>query len=380
MKILYVIDTLNASGAERSLVQIAAQFKSYTAVFVHIYKGDMLKMELEGLGIRVYSLNVEGNKNYKVAKERLRKVYIKESPDIIHSTLFRSDLLTRELKSEFKIPLISSFVNNSYNPLRFEGLSLSMKLKLRLVQLFDTLSSRKVDLFISNSETIKNAKAASTLVKKDRVKVIYRGRDTQNLSNIEEQSINAIKSTLNIECNRVLLNVSRLIQRKGQMDLILAMPYILERYPDIVLLIAGHGKFEDDLAEKINELGIQDNVKLLGRRNDIPVLLAMADVFVYPSYFEGLPGALIEAMLAGKLIVCSDIPENLECVNSKSAVIFERGNVEDYVNKLFQALGNYEGLKDLPGNARKIAIDKFDIKKISASYERTYTEVLSKFH
>lgn len=372
MKILFVIDTIQVSGAEKSLVEIAQHFKRHTPVFVHIYKGDMLKPILEKAGIKVYSLNVPGSRNYKMAAKQLEKIYELEKPDIVHSTLFNSDAVTRKLRRRYNIPLVSSFVNNSYNPLRFKNQGFLTQIKLRLVQLYDTFTSRQVDFFISNSETIKKAKANSTNVNLKKVKVIYRGRDKEKFRNLAENNSGELKESLNISNNKVLLNVSRLIERKGQLDLVEAMPEVLKTHPQTKLLIAGHGVFEAVLIKRIKALGIEKHVSLLGRRMDVAELLNIADVFVYPSYFEGLPGALIEAMMAEKLIVCSDIPENMECVDKDSAIIFERGNISDLADKIIFALNNENKLCRLGEKARRIALEKFDLESIAQQYEETY--------
>jgi glycosyltransferase involved in cell wall biosynthesis len=268
-------------------------------------------------------------------------------------------------------------VNNSYNKLRFQNQPLSMQLKLKLVQIYDTYTSKKVDFFISNSETIKTSKAKSTNVNLDKVKVIYRGRDVDKFANAgNTEELIGLKRSLGIVNQNVLLNVSRLIERKGQLDIVNAMPAILKKFPDTVLLIAGHGVFEEKLKNRAKELGIEDKIKVLGRRPDVPQLLAIADLFVYPSYFEGLPGALIEAMLSEKIIVCSDIPENMECVNDKSAIIFERGNVEDLTQNVLEALGNRSQFEPLGKEARKIAVKKFDIDEVALEYEKTYDQLL----
>lgn len=377
MKVLFVIDTLNGSGAERSLVEISQHFKKYTPVFVHLYKGDQLKSNLKEADIKVYSLNIPGPRNFSKAAKELEKIYQQEKPDIVHSTLFRSDAVTRKLRSKYDIPLISSFVNNSYNKLRFQNQPLLMQIKLKLVQLYDTFTSRKVDFFISNSETIKKSKAKSTKVSLDRVKVIYRGRDVDKFKNVDQKELDELKKSLGISNQKVLLNVSRLIERKGQLDLVNAMPAILKKFPDTVLLIAGHGVFEEKLKHRARELNLEKNVKVLGRRPDVPELLAIADLFVYPSYFEGLPGALIEAMLAEKIIICSDIPENMECVNDNSAVIFQRGNVDDLMNRVLEVMEHTQQFKSLGKEARRIAMKKFDIEKVAFEYEKTYDQLIS---
>ncbi len=377
MKVLYVIDTLQGSGAERSLVEIAQHFKKYTPVFVHVYEGDMMVPVLKDLGIKVYSLNVPMPHNFKIAIQKLEEIYRIEKPDIIHSTLFKSDVITRKLRSKNNIPLISSYVNNNYNPLRFKELGFIRGLKLRAVQLFDAYTSRKVDFFISNSETIKKAKSESTFVNKERVKVIFRGRDLAKFNTIpDSEKLNSLKISLGIQDQKILLNVSRLIERKGQMDLVNAMPGVLERFPDTILLIAGHGLFESKLKDRVKALDLERHIKILGRRNDVPDLLAIADLFVFPSYFEGLPGSIIEAMLAEKIIVCSDIPENKECVTGETAIFFSRGNVAEFSEKIMYALEKQKKLKVLGERARIFAKQNFDIHNIAKAYEKTYDEVL----
>ena len=79
-------------------------------------------------------------------------------------------------------------------------------------------------------------------------------------------------------------------------------------------MIAGDGPEREHLARRAAELAIGDRVQLLGHRDDIPDLQAAADVFAMPSYFEGMPLALLEAMIVGKAIVASrvgGIPEML---------------------------------------------------------------------
>ena len=380
-KVLFVIDNIGGSGAERSLIEIAKNLKRYEPVFVHVYEIDILKQSLLDAGINVHSLNIPLPRNFDEAAKALAKVYEEEKPDIVHSTLYKSDIVARKLRDKYDIPLVSSFVNNSYSKLRFEKLGSIMKLKMRLVQLYDAYTSRKVDFFFSNSETIRQAKGKSTLVNLDKVKVIFRGRNIEQFNRIEdEQNLSALKQSLNIENKKVLLNVGRMIERKGQMDLVNAMPAILRNEPDAVLLIAGHGSFEVQLKKRVKELGLEENIQILGRRSDVSELLALADVFVFPSYFEGLPGSLIEAMLAEKIIVCSDIPENQECVTTESAIFFKRANVPDIVEKVCFALKEQEELQEMAKEARRVAIEKFDVRKIAKEYEDTYDMIIEEIH
>jgi len=378
-KVLFIIDTLQGSGAERSLVQIAKYFTSYKAVFVHIYKGDMLKSELEEAGINVYSLNIEAKYGFKEAVNQLVPIYKNEDPNLVHSTLYRADMVARRMKKKFpEIPLIGSFVNNSYTPLRYKNQSFLMKFKLWLAYQMDKKSVKNVDFFISNSETIKKSEGGALNVPMSKIEVIYRGRDFSQYGNHSEEKLNAIKNTLELGGKNVLINVSRLIQRKAQLDIINALPNVLKDFPNTVLLIAGHGAYKSILEKRASELKIEEHVKLLGRRRDVPELLELANIFVYPSYAEGLPGALIEAMIAKKLIIASDISENMECVDSNSALIFKKGNVNELSEKIIYSLKNYSKLQDFGRNAKIQASKKFEIQNIADQYEEVYNRISEK--
>ena len=376
-KALYIIDTLQGAGAERSLVEIAQNFKDFIPVFVHIYPGDMLKVELQNAGIKVYSLEIQERYGFREASNLLTAIYEEEKPDLVHSTLYRADMVARYLKKKFPdIPLVGSFVNNSYTPLRYKGKSFVTKVKLWLAYRLDKYSAKKVDFFISNSETIKKDEGGALGVPLSKVRVIYRGRDLSKFKGIDDSTVRRLKSSLGIESENVLINVSRLIERKAQLDIINALPVVLNEFPDTVLLIAGHGEYKSILENRAKALNVQEHVKLLGRRQDVTELLEVAKVFVYPSYAEGLPGALIEAMMARKLIIASDIGENLECVDERSALIFEKGKVEELANKIVYALKNSSKLSHLGENARQLAKDKFQIETIAKQYEELYDEIL----
>lgn len=378
MKVLYIIDTLLGSGAERSIVEIALRFEKITPVFVTIYEGNMLKAELERAGIPIYSLNIKKKFGFAEAVNLLKPIYKKEKPDIVHSTLYKSDMVARRLKKIFpKIPLVGSFVNNSYTPLRYKNQSFLMKLKLKFFYEMDKYSAKKVDFFISNSGTIAKSEGRALGVPPEKIKVIFRGRDSEKFEKAKEEVVQQLKGSLQIGHRPVLLNVSRLIKRKAQKDLLYSLLVVKQRFPDVVLLLAGHGDQEKDLREETEKLNLTNNVKFLGRRTDIAELLAAADVFVYPSYAEGLPGALIEAMLAECLIVASDIGENLECVDEESALIFPKGNIQQLAEKILLALENNSELKRTFGaEARTQAIQKFEIGNISKQYEEFYQELL----
>ncbi len=376
IKVLFLIDTLEIGGAEKSLLTITAGFNSVIPVFVYIYKGNSLEKKFISKGIEVHSLGIKKGYNFNGALKKLLPLINEINPDIIHSTLFKSDIIARKLIKRYPKPLINSLVNNSYIKSRYKNLSFFGKIKLFIVQHYDSKTAKTVDLFISNSEAIKITNSIALKIPENKIKVIHRGRDSSNYNAISKQVLNKISDEIDFKKRKILLNVSRLLERKGQLDLLRAFNLVCKERDDLLLLIAGEGGYRVVLEAYIFENDLKDKVILLGNRNDVPTLLKIADYFVFPSWYEGLPGALIEAMMAGTPIIASDIPENIECVSSESALIFKKGSIDSLFNSIKWALSHEEKMKIKSANAIKISKEKFEISSIINEYELTYKELL----
>lgn len=112
----------------------------------------------------------------------------------------------------------------------------------------------------------------------------------------------------------VVGNVGRVVAQKGQLDLVEALPRVLEHHPRTRLVIVGDGDLRPALEARARELGVADAVELTGERDDVPALLASFDVFAYPSRFEGLCLAVIEAQAAGVPVVATPVGGIVETV------------------------------------------------------------------
>jgi glycosyltransferase involved in cell wall biosynthesis len=113
---------------------------------------------------------------------------------------------------------------------------------------------------------------------------------------------------------QVVVALGRMVDKKGFVHLVDAMPELLRQAPSAKLVLAGDGALYDSLAERVRSLGLSAAVRMPGRVDwrDVPSLLALADVFVQPSIedadgnVDGLPNTLLEAMAAARPIVATD--------------------------------------------------------------------------
>jgi glycosyltransferase involved in cell wall biosynthesis len=161
------------------------------------------------------------------------------------------------------------------------------------------------------------------------------------------------------EVTRLLLTVGRLNAQKGYGDLLLTIPAILQEFPDVRFVWVGDGDLRPELEAQLQEQQVQDKVLLLGYRSDVPRLLQAADLFVFPTYFEGGQSfAIAEAMTTGLPIVTSDasgIPEVIQ--HQIHGLIFPKGNPDALLESLRWALENPEAMESFAKAAQKRAKD-----------------------
>ena len=121
----------------------------------------------------------------------------------------------------------------------------------------------------------------------------------------------------------------------------------------------------------IDELELNQRVKLLGYRRDIPELLCAADVFVFPSYREGLPVSVMEAMASQLPIVCSNIRGNIDLVDEKGGILFNPQSVDECVTALKKII-NEEGT--YLGQYNMCKVEKYGVKSINSILCKIYME------
>jgi glycosyltransferase involved in cell wall biosynthesis len=115
--------------------------------------------------------------------------------------------------------------------------------------------------------------------------------------------------------SQLILTVGRLHPQKGYQDIIPIIPHVIKDMPKVKFIWAGEGEYRNYLITKLREYQVEEHVILLGHRADILSFLQAADLFLFPTHYEGLPFAIIEAMAAGLPVIVSDatsIPEIIE--------------------------------------------------------------------
>ena len=150
----------------------------------------------------------------------------------------------------------------------------------------------------------------------------------------------------------ILLTVARLDAQKGHDYLIPAIPHLIRQFPKIRFVWVGSGEQQASLEAQLIDYGVRSSVSFLGYRQDISELLRAADLFVFPTYFEGFPFALLEAMAHGLPVVSASvngIPEIIE--HQTHGLLTRKGDSCDLLESLRWALDNPEAMQKMAERA-----------------------------
>jgi len=134
----------------------------------------------------------------------------------------------------------------------------------------------------------------------------------------------------------LLLSVGELVKNKNHKSVIDALAII--RNPAIHYIVAGQGVLKDEIARYADEKGLSSNVHLIGYRRDLPELYKSVDLFIHPSYREGMPVALMEAMASGCRVIASDVRGNRDLLDD--ALLFDPGDIGEIAGEIQNSYEN----------------------------------------
>jgi glycosyltransferase involved in cell wall biosynthesis len=228
------------------------------------------------------------------------------------------------------------------------------------------------------SETVKKHVCSGVGIGAGKMAVVHNGIDLSRFVPGTDQRAKAeFRASLGIAPGAVVVgNVSRLIKDKGHEHLLAAAAPVMEKHPDVVLLIVGEGELRTELQNLAQALGIGGRVVWTGSRPDIPQLLDIMDLFVFPTYHEAFGICVLEAMAMGKPIIATNdagVPELLQA--GEEGILIRPGDVPALESSM-------RALLDDPARARALStaaalrVKRFSLQAMARSMERVYLEAL----
>lgn len=212
----------------------------------------------------------------------------------------------------------------------------------------------------------------------ERVRTIRNGVDPSRFAGITREQGASLRAQYGIAPNEVVLSqVSRISRAKGQHDLIEALA-LLPRDMNYRCLIFGEGTERPRLEQLAKQRGLQDKVLFCGFRADIPVVFAATDVMLLPSRREGLPLAVVEAMLSNVAVIAArtaGVPEII--THGENGLLFEAGDVRSLANHIERLVTDPELRRLLAEAGCKTAHAQFLASRVLDETEAYYREIIA---
>jgi glycosyltransferase involved in cell wall biosynthesis len=333
---VHIIDHLGLGGAQTQLARLApllAQAGSDIQI-VCLRTSTPLSQAIQQAGVCVTHLGMARWNPIQIVQ--LVALLRRLQPAIVHTHLTAAGLVGRIAARLAAIPHV---IVHEHLGLAYE-LSTTPVPVLLAQRVADRWLMRSGDRWIAVAEAARQAKIAIQALPPEQVLTVFNGLDPQPYRAAHANRAN-IRATLGIEPNqRVIMMVGRLIEGKGQALLLRAIAK-LGQHDHLRCLIVGSGPDLERLQALSHTLAISSIVQFLGRRNDIPNLLAAADIFTLPSYSEAFSVAILEAMAAELPIIATAVGGATEQLDHGACgILIQPGNREQLTQALDHLLNN----------------------------------------
>lgn len=354
IKVAHLITGLGIGGTERSLLTLLPRIQN-EAMLNHVYcivgQGEIgPKLVEKGIPVKYLGFN-RWSDVFKICF-RFFKELRREKPDILVTYLIHADLFGRVIGRLSGVKKIVSYKRGNL-------------LQWNFLYYGERITRGLVDHYITVSGELKNILINRTRVNENKITIIRNGIEVEKYI-VSDAERERIRKGFGITPNEIVFGiVAKLRKGKRHHDLILACNEIFKKRLEIntKLLIVGAGEEEKNLKKYVRDLQIEKSVIFAGSRNDIASILSAIDIFVFPTEYEGMSVALLEAMAAKKPIITTSIEANLETLDFTSALIVPPRDVKALVRAMMGVLSDANFRQRLAETAFKKCQENYSLDK-----------------
>jgi glycosyltransferase involved in cell wall biosynthesis len=364
IKVLHVIDSGGFYGAEKVLVNLLLALKS-KGVDVELACMSPINAEGSIIGRKVKALNIRVeflNERHKISIKLLYKIYNllkKNKYHIVHVHGYKATIVAGIIALLCRIPFVSTYHGEAKGT---PELLAYIKIE-NIVLLF----AKKI---IAVSKAIKD-ELIKRKIKPYKIEVIFNG--VRDISSTNSAGKNAFPDNIHVIC------LGRLIELKRYDLVIDAIGRLKNRYPNILLTIAGNGPIRDQLEEKIRKKDLFNNVRLLGYVEHVEELYKSANIFIISSETEGCPITLLEAMCFSLSIISTNVGAIGEIIeDGVDGILIGTNDVEELADSIEKLIEYTEFAAGIGKKARSKYLRNFTENAMADKYLEKYHTVLNK--
>ena len=370
--IVLVIDSLDGGGAEAQAIMLASGLKNEN-IKVSIFplrSGGTLTKQAKNQNIEIIEGGFKSTRNIKSSIKGfllLCKTIHSKKNAIVHTFLPFSNFVG-------SIAGIISGANYIITSRR--GLIKLNYLKKKW-RTFDKISNFLSDKIVVNAEAIIDEMLALDSVNPNKVICIRNGINIEKFR-IKNYDRNYIRSQFGLlESEFAWVKVANFSSIKGHKDLITSFKNLDPKYQAKLFLVGKDIGSLDELKTLVFECGLQDRIKFLGFREDIPEILLSMDGYICASHTEGFSNAILEAMASGLPIIATNVGGNSEIItNEITGLLFKPKDKNGIINTMIKIMENNPLSEKLSKEALKTVNEKYSTKKMVESYIDIYKKAL----
>jgi glycosyltransferase involved in cell wall biosynthesis len=303
MRVMFLSTSMGMGGADKQLLSAAELMhaQGHEVCIVSLTELGPMGLEARSQGIRTESLDMRRGVPDPRGLIRLIRLVRSWKPDVLHSHMIHANLMARAVRLFARVPVMVSTIHNIY-----EGGPLWMaayRISNGLVDHMTIISEAAADRFVKEG-----------IVPRELLTCVPNGVDTERFRQVAPEAREAVRSSIGVNDGFVWLAVGRFEVAKDYPNMLHAFAQVCRRDSNAVLLLVGHGSLQQETESLAQSLGLEDRIRFLGVRSDVPEVMAAADGYVMSSAWEGMPIALLEAAAAGLPIVATRVGGNHEVV------------------------------------------------------------------
>ena len=302
----------------------------------------------------------------------LTRILRHDGISIVHTHRYKDCVLGTLAAKLAGVPHVARTVHGLREPMRGWD-----HVKFRAYEAFETVAMRFADSVVAVSSEIGDSLAHSRL-RPPRVDCIHNGVEIRNV--VVRRQPQDIRRELGVDAGAPLLGtVGRLSRVKGHDGFLRAARLVLEKEPHARFLLVGAGPLEGDLRALAVELGVAGACLFVGARTDVHDLIAAMDVFVLPSLHEGIPMAILEAMVLGRPIVATAVGGVPEVIRHRdNGLLVAPGDASALADACLTLSRNRHLAARLGARAAHVVADEFSHEQSGRALMDTYRRVAGK--
>ncbi len=237
---------------------------------------------------------------------------------------------------------------------------------------------RRHDRITAVGEWVKQALVDNEGLHPSRIEVIRNGIDPERFHPPDADERLRARTTLGLNPQQpVALQVARFHPVKDHATAIRGWAHVAEQVPGAVLLLVGDGELRPQAESLVQDLGLEASVRFLGVRDDVPELMAAADVFVLSSLSEGISVTLLEAMATALAVVATQVGGNSEVVSDgETGLLSPRGDGRALGENLARLLAAPDRARTMGRAGRQRLLDRFTQHQMHQRYSDLYRQML----